>query len=161
MIARYEILLSLDGNSPQTASRLWSGAPVHDRDNMYLYLHKLERAGHIKRVGKARKNVDYFPNHEIGGWGILWALTKKGEKFCEEYIYPNHKRGRLIRAGEPQAPRPPTTTRVIYKEVPDAQEIINEMRRQRQKHADTKGKGKRLVEQSKDDDLAKLLKEIK
>jgi len=98
MIARYEILRSLVLESPQTSHQLLKGAPVRYLKDMGQYLHKLESAGHIKRVGKAKKNVDYFPQFEIGGWGILWAPTKKGEKFYYDYIYPNYEEGRLIRA---------------------------------------------------------------
>jgi len=98
MIMRYEILRHLVIDSPQTASQLWGGVPVYDCYNVHHYLRKLENAGYVKRVGKAKKNVDYFPHHEIGGWGILWAVTEKGEKFWHDYIRPNYKEGLLIRA---------------------------------------------------------------
>lgn len=97
MIMRYEILRHLVIDSPQTASQLWGGVPI-SKINVHERLYKLESAGYVKRVGKAKKNVDYFPNLEIGGWGILWAVTKKGRKFWHDYIRPNYKRGFLIRA---------------------------------------------------------------
>jgi len=98
MIARYEILRHLIHKGPQTARQLWRGVPVLHLEHVYSYLHKLEDAGYVKRVGKAKRNEDYFPQFEIGGWGTLWAPTEKGKKFWREYIQPNYKEGLLIRA---------------------------------------------------------------
>jgi len=98
MIARYEILRLLVMDSPQTASQLWRGVPLLRFRSIYQRLHQLENAGYVKRVGKARRNEDYFPKFEVGGWGILWAVTEKGERFYWDYIDPNYKEGLLIRA---------------------------------------------------------------
>ena len=97
MIAKYEILHTIVMmQRPMTAHEIFYrgsvGGCLTRFLHIYRYLHKLENAGHVKRVGKKRR-LD-----EISGWGILWAPTEKGKKFYWDYIDPNHKEGRLIRA---------------------------------------------------------------
>jgi len=98
MIARYEILQSLMMRSPQTARQLFRGVPLNRVGHVYRRLHKLEGAGYVKRVGKYNPKWEWGWMRCEGGWGTLWTVTEKGKKFCVEYIYPNFKRGFLIRA---------------------------------------------------------------
>jgi len=98
MIARYEILQSLMMRSPQTARQLFRGVPTSHVRHIYQRLHQLEHAGYVKQVGKYDPKWEWGWMRIQGGWGILWAPTKKGEKFCRDYIYPNFKRGFLIKA---------------------------------------------------------------
>jgi len=103
MIARYEVLHTLVMmQRPMTAHEIFYrgtvGGCITRFLHIYRYLHKLENAGYIRRAGK-KSRVDESGGWDLtSGWGTLWEVTEKGKRFYWDYIDPNRKEGRLIRA---------------------------------------------------------------